>query len=436
MGQKRYVGAAQTVAQVTTITVGGTAAINQVYTVLLGLNLAKTIAYTSSGVDTNTTIATALFGLLTAANTPPEFQEIAWANPSAGVITATSKTPGMPFGPATIATMATSTGTGTLVAATTTANGSPNDISNPANWDANAIPVGSDDVFLDGTGIDWLWGLDQHTVTLSSLTVSATFQQAANGTGNGTVGLPEWNPNGYPEYRPTYLRYGVTTFNLGRGQGAGSNRFKIDFGTVQTAANIYLTGSGQDLGISAVCLKGTHASNVVNVYGGQVQIAGFGDEVATVATLVVGPTNPASSDPQVRCGTGCTLTTITMESGSLLLASTTTTITQKGGQLVIQDGISSASAVTTLNAMGGQTDYQGSGTITNLNSLPSANGVGQVTFDSVNKGRTVTNCTITGGATVSDRFGSVTWTNGITFVGCTPAQATLRDKVTITVTYN
>lgn len=429
MGVKRWVAAAATVAKVSTVTVGGTAANGQVYTVTMGLNSSKTVSYTATGADTNTTIAAALYALL-AASTYGEFTKVTWSYPGSGaVITATAKTAGTPF-----TNTSSATGTGTLVTATTTANSSPNSWATAANWDANAVPVTGDDVYIDlQNGTDILFDLDQHTVTLNSLNILASFSRGQGG--NGTIGLPEWNADGYPEYLDTYLKIGATAVNIGRGTGAGSPRLKLDFGTVATTVSVFATGQSQDLGVAAVCLKGTNAANVFNIFAGQVQLAGFSGESATAATLQVGPTPAGAVAPGVYVGPGATCTTINQESGVLVLSAGCTTLSVRGGACVVTDTPTAAANVTTANVAGGALDYQGRGTITNLNVFTGAGGGGTVTFDSVFQARTVTNLKCWTGYSVSDRYGSVTYTNAPQFVECSPAGWITRENVSLALTY-
>src|SRR5262245_47220947 len=112
MATRRWRGDAPKTAQVNTVTVGGTAANGQVYSVTIN---AKLVAYTANGSDTNNTIAAALKALL-AASVIPEFAEVTWTV-ATNVITGTAKTAGRPF-----VNTSAATGTGTLVTATATAN--------------------------------------------------------------------------------------------------------------------------------------------------------------------------------------------------------------------------------------------------------------------------------------------------------------------------
>lgn len=104
MSSKVWRGDAPAVSQVNTITVGGTAAAGQQYAVTIN---GKSVPYSASNTDTNSTIAAALQALL-AACTIPEFQEVTWTAVNA-VITGTAANPGVPF-----TQTSSATGTGTL----------------------------------------------------------------------------------------------------------------------------------------------------------------------------------------------------------------------------------------------------------------------------------------------------------------------------------
>lgn len=399
MASTRWKGGAAAVAQVDTVTVGGTAAAGQTYTVTIGV---RALVYTAIAGDTNSTIAAALQALL-AASAYGEFAEMTWTV-NVAVITATANTAGIPF---TITSA--SSGTGTLVTAVSVVNSGPNDIKVAANYDSGSLPATGDSLYLDGTGVDMLWNLDAlAAVTLTSLTIASTFE--ASQSGDGTIGLPEMNTLGnapYAEYRPRYLQIGATTCTIGHGNGAGSGRIKIDFGGVQTNLLVYGSASGADPDLEAILVKGSHVGNAAVVSGGSVAIAGFGGETAALATLALAAgTNGA---PQVRTGAGCTLTTLNMANGDVLLGTAPTTVNKTGGSLVIEDG-----NATTLNERGGDTTYLGAGTITTL--LVGAGG--SVDFSQDIRARTITNCTLYAGAALSDPFRTATFTNPITLSQC------------------
>lgn len=404
MASPRWKGAAQAVAQVNTVTVGGTPANGQVYTVTMGLNNSKSVSYTATGVDTNTTIAAALQALL-AASTIPEFQEVTWTVGTT-VITGTAVTAGKPF-----TNTSSATGTGTLVTATTTANTGPNNWDNAANWSTNAVPVNADNVYVENSSTSIKYGLAQSGVTLASLNVASSF--------TGDIGLPEVNADGtaYLEYRAQYLAIGATAVNVGYGPGQGSGRIKLDNGAVQTTLNVANTAQGAEQNLEALQWKGTHVSNVVNVTKGTVALAGYGGDAATVATLNVGYVTSQSSDATVRGGAGLTLTTLNMSGGSVdLSAGGLTTVAKVGGTLTLRAG-----NVTTLTDDSGTTAYLGTGTVTTWNV-----GAGAVAdFSQDMRGRTVTTMNVYKGATVSDPFATLTVSNPVHLVRCRLTEVTL-----------
>jgi hypothetical protein len=384
MASKRFKGGAGYVAQVSTLTVGGTPALGQIYTVTIGLN---SIAYTASGIDTNSTIAAALQVLL-AASTLGEFSGITWTV-NAAVITGTARTAGTPFTATTSAT-----GTGTFVTATTTANVSPNAWGNALNWDTGAVPVNGDDVYLDQTSFDIWWDLDQSAVTLASLTITSTFQKGDNG--DGQLGLPEVNASGsksYVEYRTTFLKIGATTCTIGDGLGNGSDLLKIDFGSVQTSCTVHSTGTGPGGDLEALQLKGTHASNVFSIISGSVALAPFGGDSSVAATVNIG--SSGSGAPSVRTGPNCSITTLNMEDGSVLLGKAPTTVNKVGGDLTVLTG-----TFTTLNERGGTTAYLGTGGLGTV--VVGGDGTLDLTQDV--RARSLTAITLYAGASLLDRF--------------------------------
>lgn len=371
-------------AQVDTLTVGGTAAAGQIYKVTIGLN---SVSYTAVGGDTNSTIAAALQTLL-AASTLGEFAKLSWTV-NTTVITATASTAGTPF---TLTTSAT--GTGTFVDANVTANGSPNAWGNAANWDTGSIPVNGDDVYIDQTSYDIWWDLDQSAVTLASLTVTSTFQPGA--TGEGVLGLPEVNTSGtkpYVEYLPTYLKIGATTCTIGSGLGSGSAQIKIDFGAVQTSCTVIATGTGPGGDLEAVLLKGTHVSNVFTILSGSVGIAAFGADTSNAATLNAGSSGNGS--PTIRTGPGCTITTVNMEDGSLLLGKAPTTLNKVGGEITVLSG-----SFTNLNERGGSTAYLGTGGLGTV----VLGGGGTLDLSQDVRGRSITALTMYAGSALLDPF--------------------------------
>lgn len=246
-----------------------------------------------------------------------------------------------------------------LSQSTTTPNSGPNCWDVAANWNTNTVPVNSDTPYIADSDVDILYGLDQSAVTLAALHFEQTF--------TGTIGLPRINTDGgtgssYFEYRETYLKIGATELFIGEKEGDGSERIKINLGSVQTTALITDSGESPDGNTPPILLLGTHASNVVNVNRGSLGIAYYPTEVATVATLRQAFFDDATDDTTVYLGAGVTVTNITKTGGVLDINSGTTSFQQTAGTTTIHDG---AHAV--LNILAGLVNYNSTGTLAAAN---------------------------------------------------------------------
>lgn len=390
MSTKKWLGGAKAVAQVTTLTPGGTIEADDRFLVTIG---SRTLNVAAGG----TTVSAVCDAIVAAwATAGPEFDEITCAD-STTCVTLTAKTAGVPF---VVSLSTTEAGGGaaddqTFVQATTTANAGPNDWSTAGNWTGGAVPVNSDDVVIEGNAQAIYYGLDQSAVSLASLKIKASF--------TGFIGLPVWNTAGYSEYRERYLKIGATVIDLGDGDGDGAYRLNIDAYTVQTAVRVRKTRTTRyDAAVPIVLLKGTHASNTLTVDRGDVGVAVYGGETATIATLTMTDPGTAAS---VWCGSGATLTTIVKLGGRLAIASAATTITQYAGSLVT-DG---SGAVTTLTAEAGTVDYRSSGTITTLTLGAGA----KFDLSQAPSALTVTTAVAYPGSEINDPRGLATWTNPI-----------------------
>ncbi len=406
MTTKIWISGAPQIAQVTTATVAGTPAVSQVYTVSMGINNTKTVSYTALVSDTNTTIATALQALL-AASTYPEFVEETWANPSAGVITATGNTAGVPF---TLTSSAT--GTGTFVSSTTTTNSGPNDVNLAANWSTNALPANGDDVYITGTGQGLLYNLDAlAAIVLNTLTFDTTF--------TGQCGLLAQNANGYEEYRPRYFQIKTPTETYLAGTGGGSQLIQRDNGSQAWTVNVSATGSPITQGRPALLLKGSSGSNVLTVTRGVVGSAIDPGDTAVWATVNVGYQTSQRTDVTLTLGSGCTVTTIDQTGGIVNAFTSATTWTQQAGTAYLYG----TGTITTLDVEGGTFLYQSNGTCTTL--TVGTNGTADYRSDP--RSRTVTNSTVYG--TLLDPNKTVTFTNPVSFPQGVPSTTMLGTEI-------
>lgn len=350
MATTRWRGDAPAVAQVQTITIG-TNDVSTTYKVTIN---GKTVSVPGDAGGASATAAD-LAAALKATGVPQEFAEIAWAA-AGSVVSGTATKSGKPF---TLAAGATG-GTGTISTAVATASSGPNDASVAANWSGGTLPANGDDVVFDTGSSDVLYGLDQHAVTPNSISVLPGF--------TGKIGLPAVNSDSaaatYFEYRPQYLQYGSSgagTVNVTISGGSG--RIKFDQGTAPAVWNVLNSAQRLESGIPAVLLKGTSAANALNVNKGDVGVAFFGGESATLVAVNAGyETNPAG-DSSVWLGSGVGLAnaTIVQTGGNLTINSATSgtaTITQYDGNLTLQSG-----AQTGLSVLGGSCVFNSTGTL-------------------------------------------------------------------------
>lgn len=395
---RKWISSAPTVAEVHTITVGGTAAAAQVYSATMNN---KVVSYTAIGGDTNTTIAAALAALL-AASTITEFTEVAWTVGTT-VITGTKNAAGQPF-----TNTSSATGTGTLVTATTVANSGPSAANIATNWSGATLPTTGDTIVFENNSVDCCFGLD----VFNGVVLAAIVQKMSY---TGKRGLPEVNAAGYQEYRPTYFQSAAATITIGDGTGSGSGLTKDDTGSAQTAVVVRGTGNSSVNGSAAYCFKGTHASNTFAIVKGSADIAYFAGETANVSGgIQLGFTTNVASDVNVRCGSGVTFATVTQNGGTLETSSNITTIVRKDGTHTILAG-----TVGTATLEGGTTINKGTGTMTTVTHLG-----GTLDFSQDQRAITVTTYKGYAGVTLKADFRRVTCTNGFNFY-CSAADVTV-----------
>ncbi len=389
-----------------TVTIDGIDLVITIGSLVTTAQVATTISQAFNGESfTDTTASCVPSG---GGQTIPQFAELV-ATVSGSVVTFTARTAGIPH---TISSVAVTAGNGTsTIAHAITATG-PNWWTNADNWAAGSVPVGADDVRIDRP-VSILYGIDQNAITLTSLTIGERFTSAAY------IGLPFRNANGYEEYRETHLKISATNVTC-RGS---SGRIKFNAGTAQTAADIFSTGTATETGRAAFQFLGTHASNVVNMFGGSVSIADNDGEVATVVTL-------RQTGGTVFCGAGATLTTVSKQGGTLTVRSATTTLTNNAGALNIYAGTHTlvhhmantltaegTATITTLRQGGGTVVTGPNVTLTTVDkfagTLTAAAGIGTLTSQGTTtvQSGSITTATIEGGTFNYQGVGTITTLN-------------------------
>ncbi len=403
MSSKVRSPAALAVSQVDTGTVGGTVEAGDLFTITIGGKTLSVAAPTTSTSATATAIAAAFEAV--DADLYQEFGKIT-AAANGSTVTFTADDEGVPF----TVTLATTEANGsasdgqTWVDVATTANAGPNCWGGATNWAGGVIPANTDDVYLENSEVGILYDLAQSGVALTSLSIAASFE--------AHVGLPQTNDDGYPEYRATYLAIGATTVTIGAGQGDGSGLIRLNTGTGATTITVHKTATTEEEDVPSFCWKGTNANNVLNALSGDVGVAFFGGETATVLTMRV-------VEATVRCGSGCTLTTVELGgSGSIELRSACTTLTLDPGSGTVT--LLGTGNITAANVWDDATlDIRRSCTIATLNAsgtVDLTNAPGTVTF---------TNATLGKGAAIIDPEKRAVFTNGILLNNCEISDVTL-----------
>lgn len=381
-----------------------------VFTLTLG---GVAVSYTAASGDG---VAEVVAGLVAVwnASTAPQLTEIT-ASDQTSYVKLLHDTAGVEFTVAGSTTDGDSNDTQTLAISTPTAAAGPY-VWAAANFDSGALPANGDTVVFEDSDVDVRYGLNQSTVTLAVLRIKKSYTGQIGLARTAAASYHKTGTSSYTEYRDTYLRIGATSVEIGEADGSGSSRLKLDLGTAQTTINVHDTGSSSEVAHRALILKGSHASNVVNVNKGQVEVAPFAGETATIATLRVGYKTNRAGDSDVRLGSGVTLTTIEQSGGLLDVQSAATTLNLTGGICSFRG----SGAMTTLNLDGGTCHYQSSGTLSALNL--GSGGVFDCRRDM--RSRTVSVCEAYGGA-LYDPHKTVTWSAGIDLHRTGPAGVTL-----------
>jgi hypothetical protein len=375
----RWLGTATAVAQVDSMTVGGTVETTDIFTLtatgLDGTTFA--ISYTAAA-GTTTDVTAGLTSLWN--SSVNSLMTPITATDNDPVVTLTADTAGDAFSVAATEADGGGNDTQTFIRSAVTASAGPKHWDSAANWSTGAVPDGAHDVFVEDFSGDILFGLDQSAITtLTTLTIGKSF--------TGKIGS-----NGSAGIAADYLQIKATNVNIGRhlgpGSPAGSGRIKLDTGATASTITVDGTATASDTGKPSLRLKTASSSSNLYVNKGSVGLAHEAGETSTIGTVRVGFLTNVSSDSDLFLGDGVTFAgtnTLDITGGDVSLRSAVTTVTISGGSLVKTN----SGAITTLNAAGGSVSTWDSGTITTLNASGSR-------IDSNSTG-TIATLTITGG---------------------------------------
>ena len=318
----RHIGRAKAVAQVSTITIGGTIAATDTFSVTIGT---KAVTFTA----TTTTIAHVVAGLVAALNAstaPTEHGELTWAD-SSPTLTGTGDVKGVPH---TI-TVSKTGAANTISISTTTAATGPNHWDNANNWTTGAVPLDGENWDLANSNASIYYGWPSSTLTFPEVNVMDTF--------TGTFGLPEVNGLGYPEYRELW----PSTVNITLARIEGQNAGTIQFPSISTevySGNVIIR---KNQGSSDLTIDVRGGSTVVAIPTGAVAITAA--RVAPNATLI---------------NQGANATLVTNAGNYASGNETITTLTTRGGTASVGKN------PVTLNCYGGTAKLNGSNTVTTI----------------------------------------------------------------------
>ena len=400
MSDLRWTGAATAVAQVDTITPGGTIEADDLFILTItGWDGTSTAISVAAG---GTTVADVTAAMVAAwnASTHPLCTPIT-ATDNTTNLTLTADTAGEAF---SVAATTTEAGGGaadaqTFSRAATTASAGPKHWDDANNWDTGALPGAGagENVYIENADAEILYGLDQSGIsnTLSTLNIAKSF--------TGKIGY-----DGASGFAGTYLQIKASAIKIGYnytgGSPSGSTQIMINTGS--TASTITIEGSGTSANSAkqAVRLLANSASTTIAVLKGSVGVAQQAGETTTIGTLSMSYSLSKDTDANVVVGEGVTLTTVNKNAGICYLGCAATTINHDYGTLnTFGDG-----AITTLNIEGGTGNLNSTGTITTLNII-----TGMADFTKSLEARTVTNLKIDTGGVLAYDPSILTITNDI-----------------------
>lgn len=259
-----------------------------------------------------------------------------------------------------------------------------------------------DNVVLQYSSTDILFGINQSYGILESMDVQSTY--------TGRIGNAFYNGT-YREYRERYLKLSPKVFSQGDVEGGGgSGRINLDHGTNAITLFIYSTGTPTLQGQPALLTKGVHASNVLNIYQGDMGSAMDAGTTASYPIVRIGSKEAPATDVRLVFGEGVTLDDIFMSGGEVHCSSNVGDLTMNDGSFYHYKN----ATLTLLNGEKGSYYDLSIGTKTTLHVGPGF--ILDASRD--RRGRTYTNCYIYGGGTLLDPAQTITFTNPLHLMRC------------------
>ena len=390
MAENNWIGLAEAVAQVDTLTVGGTIEAGDIFTITVtGLDgSTHEISFTA----TDTTIATVVAGLVEVwnASTNELCTPVTAVDDSPDIIM-TADTAGVGF-TVTVETTESDGGAAdaqTFTRAATTANTGPNNWDNVDNWSLGVLPGAASGHEVNIEDAEIYYGLDQSGIsnTLAELNILRC-KIGVNPVDGASV---------------IYFQIKATKVNLGKNTGLGSSTEKspinLDTGATASTVYIYNTGSNSDTTMPAVRIKANSASTKVWALTGAQNPVGLAyedDETATFGEIV-------STGGNIHIGRGVTMTSLYVNGGTVHTSSGAGSIDLQSGTIKTYHD----AAFTTVVNYRGLFESNATGTIGTLTAKST------VDFTKNKEPRTVTTAKLTKGGSIAYDVENMTFTNGI-----------------------
>ena len=333
MADNFWTGTAAAVAQVDTLTVGGTIQTDDVFIITMtdeaGNTEALSVVAGSTVADTVAATIIAAFNLSTHYMFTPV---TAVAVGSGGQLTLTADTPGVPF---TATPTTTEDGGGaaddqTFTSASTTASSGPFDWNSLDNWIGDGDLPGvdaADTVYVEGDSTANAiikYGLQQSGIGNILTALNITRAQIGE---NGEDGRP-----------PTYLDIIATKVDINYHNGPSTPAFSspvnVDTGDDPSTITVHNSGTnnlGRESSVNLLC---NDVATDIIIKKGIVGIATHAAEATVMDELNVSFVSNINADANVFIGVGITLDDITMNGGVVELSSSVATLVSITGGIL------------------------------------------------------------------------------------------------------
>jgi len=365
MATRRWLGTAQNIAQVDTITAANTWATNDTASITIGaVTITVTIGTAVATTDVVAAVAAAVNGDAvvgdetrnTTGNLHPEFSWIT-ATTSGSTCILTGDTAGRPF---TASEDSSTAGDGTWVLANTTTATGRNWWTNTANWSGGSLPADGDTIVFDKGSVSCLYGLD------ISATAHGTSLCYIDRTYSGDIGLSATNSDTvgatYSEYNDQYLKTSMGGFIIGQGSGSGSGLIRIDHDGDACDISVHYTGTSTETGKPA-CIFANNDGGTVEVFGGDVGIDTLVGQASPDVTIKIGSESGTSGTPTVSAGPGAVITNCYIWGGThTFRAASIAAMEHYGGTTLI-----ACTPVTTMTIEGGTVSISTDATNSTIN---------------------------------------------------------------------